>query len=89
MAVDRLETDYHLTQRGWVIGDVRSMFTADNKTVPVPPDRLLTLTHKIYQASGHSPEERTVRVTWRGYATDEQIADLRAKFAPPFDLTDE
>lgn len=66
-----------------------AMFSASNDTVPLPVDRLITLTHKTYQASGHSPEERSVKVTWRGDATDEQITDLRAKFPAPFDPDDE
>jgi hypothetical protein len=89
MAVDRVEFDYHLTPAGWVRGDVRSMVSASNETRPVPADRVLTLTHKTYQSSAHSPEERSVRVARRGEATDEQIAELRAKYPPLFDPADE
>lgn len=89
MAVDRVEIEYHLTPRGWVTGSVDSMFHADNVTVEAPPDRVVTLTHKTYQSSGWSPETRSVKVTWRGDATDAQIAGLRAKFPPPFDPNDE
>jgi len=89
MAVDRVEFDHHLTPAGWVPGDTRSMFSASNEVKPVPADRLITLTHKTYQSSGHSPEERSVRVAWRGDASDEQIAKLRANYPPPFDLADE
>jgi hypothetical protein len=89
MAVDHVENDYHLTPRGWVPGDSRGMFVGSRNASPIPDDRLITLTHKTYQSSRHSPEERSVKVAWRGEATDEQIAELRAKYPPPFDPADE
>jgi len=89
MAVDRAETDYHLTPNGWITGDSRGMFMEKRAATTPPLDRVLTLTHKMVQSSRHSPEERWVIVAWRGDATDEQIGELRAKFPPPFDPNDE
>lgn len=89
MAVDRVEIDYHLTPRGWVRGDVSSMFSKQNSTAEIPSDRVLTLTHKTSQSSGWSREVCRVRETWRGDATDQQIAELRAIYPPPFDPADE
>jgi hypothetical protein len=86
MAYDRIECDYHLTPDGWVHGDLRSMFDTGNKANPVPINRLLTFTHKTYHASNSFPRERSVRVTWRGDATDDQIAKLRTKYPSPFDI---
>jgi len=89
MAVDHVEFDYHLTPHGWVRGDIRSIFGASSQAAAAPPDRVLTLTHKTYQSSRHSPEERSVKETWRGDATDDEIAVLRAKHPPPFNPADE
>ena len=57
MAVDRVESLYHLTPNGWVDGSVDSMW--GNKTVDPPSDRVETWKHKIYQSSAYSPEERS------------------------------
>ena len=64
MAYDNLETDHHLTPRGWVDGDSR-FFGKTDVSREIPKDRVLTLTHKTYQQSAYSREERSVRTTWR------------------------
>ena len=58
MAVDNLETEYHLTPHGWVVG-TSYFFGKTEKEVAPPPDRVLTLVRKIYQSSRWSPEERS------------------------------
>jgi hypothetical protein len=64
MAVDRIKTHYHLTPRGWIEGNVDSMWTADNRTVEPPADRVETWEHKLYQASGWSREENSWSMIW-------------------------
>jgi hypothetical protein len=83
--MESLEVEYHLTPRGWVGGTVRGGWGAQHAPSPPPADRLLTLTHTISQPSAYEPEERTVQVTWRGSASDEEITALRLKYPPPFD----
>ena len=54
MAYDDLETDHHLTPKGWIGGDSRWKTTNEK---PIPPDRVLTITQKAYQRSMYSSEE--------------------------------
>lgn len=82
MAADDLENDYHLTPNGWVPGDSR-FFGKTTNSKPVPADRVLTLTKRIYQRSPYSPEETSVSETWRDDARVELITELRRKFPPP------
>jgi hypothetical protein len=49
----------------------------------VPPDRILTMTQKVYQRSMYSAEEVTVRETWRGEGSPEFIRKLQKKFPFP------
>jgi hypothetical protein len=86
---DYMDLDFHLTPNGWVLGNIRCAFKDVEMIKPPPVDRLLTLTHRTHQVSTHSAQLRSVRVLWRGEATDAMIAELRAKFPPPFDPTDE
>jgi hypothetical protein len=86
---DYIELDFHLTLNGWVMGDIRCMVGDVNLTKPAPVDRVLTLTHRTDHVSDASTRFRSVTVAWRGTATDGEIADLRAKFPPPFDPADE
>lgn len=88
MAVDREEREYHLTPNGWVTGTVKNMFTGTTAG-PAPDDRVLTLVWKMVQKSRHEPESRWVVEAWRGSISDEELAELRAKFPPPFDPKDE
>jgi hypothetical protein len=62
--VDRVNTLYHLTPRGWITGSVDSMWQDLNRTVEVPEDRVETWEHKVYQSSGYSPEGHTWRMVW-------------------------
>jgi hypothetical protein len=65
MAVDRVETLYHLTPRGWIDGGVDSMWKDLNRTAGEPPaDRVETWKHKIYQSSAYSPEENSWFMVW-------------------------
>jgi hypothetical protein len=86
---DYIHIDFHLTPNGWVMGDIRCLLADVNLTKPEPIDRVLTLTHRTSQVSPDSPRLCSVTVAWRGDATDAQIAELRAKFPPPFDPADE
>jgi hypothetical protein len=86
---DYIDLDFHLTPNGWVMGDIRCGVGDVNLTKPGPVDRLLTLTHRTEHVSDASTRFRSVMVAWRGQATDGEIADLRAKFPPPFDPADE
>src|ERR1700751_3329172 len=86
---DYMDLDFHLTPNGWILGDIRCAFKDVEMVKPPPLDRVLTLTHRTHQVSTHSLQLRSVTVQWRGEATDAQIAELRAKFPPPFDPEDE
>ena len=86
---DHIDIDFHLTPNGWVIGDIRCWVADVNLSKPAPIDRVLTLTHRTDHVSDASTRSRAVKVAWRGKATDGEIADLRAKFPPPFDPADE
>jgi hypothetical protein len=84
-----MDLDFHLTPNGWILGNIRCVFKDVEMIKPAPVDRVLTLTHRTHQVSTHSGQLRSVTVLWRGDATDAQIAELRAKFPPPFDPEDE
>jgi hypothetical protein len=87
MAVDNLETEYHLTPSGWVEGTER-FFGDVTKRVDPPASRVLTIVGKIYQSSGYSPEERSRREEWRlPSISDAELADLERKFPCPFKLS--
>ena len=86
---DYIDLDFHLTPNGWVMGDIRCRVGDVNLSKPAPADRVLTLTHRTDHVSDASTRLRSVMVAWRGKATDGEIADLRAKFPPPFDSADE
>jgi hypothetical protein len=88
VAVDRAEQEYHLTPTGWVRGNGKYMFTGAIAG-PVPVGRVLTLVWKMVQKSRHEPESRWVVESWRGSISDEELAELRARFPPPFDPEDE
>jgi hypothetical protein len=64
MAVDRVETPYHLTPRGWINGSVDSMWKDLNRTADPPADRVETSKHKTYQSSAYSPEENSWCLVW-------------------------
>lgn len=83
MAVDNLETEYHLTPNGWVVG-TSYLFGKTEKHVNPPVDRALTLVEKIYQASRWTPEESSSWEQWRSpKASAEEIATLMKKFPSP------
>ena len=87
MAVDRTEQKFHLTSRGWVRGPLTTMFDAKSTETP-PTDRVLTITVSTIQTSRFSPDEKSVKETWRGTATDEEIKELMKKFPAPRDIDD-
>jgi hypothetical protein len=81
MAVDRINSLYHLTPRGWIDGSVDSMWTAHNCTVEPPADRVETWEHELYQASAYSPEENSWHMVWFSpTATEEERKALHEKF---------
>jgi hypothetical protein len=69
VAVDRINSLYHLTPRGWVDGSVESMWTDTNHSVEPPADRVETWEHKLYQASGYSREENSWQMVWSDSTT--------------------
>lgn len=85
MAVDRTEQKFHLTPKGWVRGPLTTMFDAKSTETP-PADRVLTITVSTVQTSRFSPDEKSVKETWRGTATDEEIKELKKKFPAPRDI---
>ena len=84
MAVDRVNTLYHLTPRGWIAGSTDSMW--GNSTIEPPTDRVETWEHDIYQSSGYSPEERSWDMVWSSpdVSTEDRNA-LHEKFPHPLD----
>jgi hypothetical protein len=88
MAVDRVETLYHLTPRGWISGSVDSMWTNLNCTAEPPADRVETWKHKIYQSSGYSPEENSWFMVWSSPdVSEEERKALHEKF--PHDVDEQ
>ena len=72
MAVDRIESLYHLTPRGWIQGSVGSMWTAHNKTVEPPTDRVETW---------EPPEENSWFIVWSSpEVSEEDRKALHVKF---------
>jgi hypothetical protein len=87
MAIDDLETEYHLTPSGWVEGTER-YFGDIQRNVDPPADRVLTMVGRIYQSSGWSPEDRSIREEWRSPTiSDADLNALRQKFPCPFRLS--
>ena len=83
MADDDLETEYHLTHSGWQQGTV-FFFRHTKQLISPPVDRVLTLVHRLYQRSGWSPEEISVREIWRSpEVTDDDLLNLRKRFPFP------
>jgi hypothetical protein len=86
MAVDRVETLYHLTHRGWIEGTVDSMWSDLNRTVEPPTDCVETWKHKLYQSSGYSREENSWFMVWfNPDVSEEERKALHAKFPHPED----
>lgn len=86
MAVDRIETLYHLTPRGWTEGSVDSMWTAHNRVVEPPADRVETWKHKLYQRSSYSLEENSWFMIWSSPdASAEERKALHEKFPHALD----
>jgi len=85
MAVDDCRTEYHLTPNGWVIGTSYFFSNVDGKEIAPPEDRVLTVVGRIYQRSGWSPEERSLREQWRSpNISASDLARLTEKFPCPF-----
>jgi hypothetical protein len=72
MAVDRIETTWHLTPDGWVEGSCDSMWSDYIRTVEPPANRAETWIHKLYQASAYSPESNSFYRTWVSPAVSEK-----------------
>jgi hypothetical protein len=61
----------------------------DVKSTEKPPtDCVLTITVSTVQTSRFSPDEKSVKETWRGTATDQEIEELKKKFPAPRDVED-
>lgn len=84
MAADRLETEWHLTPSGWINGTIRFFGHIQGTAVEPPPDRVLTVVHKIYQRSEWSSEERSIYEIWRSPSDSVTIDELRRRFPAPF-----
>jgi hypothetical protein len=85
MAVDDCETEYHLTRNGWVIGTSYFFSEIDGKEIAPPEDRVLTVVGRIYQRSGWSPDERSLREEWRSpNMSDSELEELQIKYPCPF-----
>ena len=84
MAVDNLETEWHLTPDGWVAGTSRFFGKPDKDGEIVPPgNRVETWLSRTYQRSEWSSEERTWRLIWFDPAVSEGERDaLRGKHPP-------
>ena len=83
MAVDRLETEWHLTRKGWMKG-TSYFFGGTDKEVPPPTDRLLTMVELTEQRSNWSPEETSWTEKWRSPdISDLELKQLREKFPLP------
>jgi hypothetical protein len=81
VAVDRIESLYHLTPRGWVEGNVDSMWSDLNTTSERPGDCVETWKHKLYQASGYSREENSWFMVWfNPSVSEEERKALHLKF---------
>ena len=85
MAVDRIETLYHLTPHGWIDGSVDSMWKSHNRVVEPPADCVETWKHRLYQSSAYSPEENSWFMVWSSPDVNEKDRKaLHEKF--PHDL---
>jgi hypothetical protein len=86
VAIDRIESIYHLTRNGWVDGSVDSMWTAQNTTVEPPADRVESWRHKLYQSSGWSGEENSFVMIWHDPTVSaEEREALHVKYPHPED----
>jgi len=81
MAVDDLETEYHLTPNGWVGGNGWFFGSLTRSPSDPPGNRLLTVIERIYQSSGYAREQISFRETWRAAGADEKISELKKRFA--------
>jgi hypothetical protein len=71
--------EFHLTKDGWITGSEQLDFGPE-KSVPTPPNTLLTRRYKEYASSTFSAVERTY--SDRGEKTEE-VKSLLRKFPHP------
>jgi hypothetical protein len=64
MSADNYEQDYHLTPRGWEVGD-SFYYGSPQKNLPPPTDRVLTVADRTEQASPFSPSIHEWVEKWR------------------------
>jgi hypothetical protein len=83
MAVDKFETEYHLTRSGWHKG-TSYFFGKTQKEVAPPSDRLLTVVQLVEQSSRWAASETSLSEKWRSPDIgDSELQELRAKFPLP------
>lgn len=84
MASDDLETEYHLTPRGWIEGTERFFGKVQREEVERPADAIETWVHKIYQRSEWSREERSWHCIWYNPSFEEnERKERRSEFPKP------
>ena len=70
--------EYHLTPTGWIEGSEKLDF-GEEKTKPVPADRVLTVRFKYYQSFSLASPECSIKVKWE-HADKELIKKLKKQF---------
>jgi hypothetical protein len=81
MAVDHLETEYHLTPDGWVEGTEK--FFGKGKEKPIPANRLETWLREETQSSRFSAPDVSWRLIWPENTDLAANKSVRAKFPKP------
>ena len=81
MAVDHLETEYHLTPDGWQEGTEQFFGKADAK--PIPANRIETWVRKEVQSSRFSAPVVTWRIVWPDGIEPSTNKAVRDKFTAP------
>jgi hypothetical protein len=87
MSIDRTETEYHLTQNGWVAGTFSSYGQKRGQVDP-PPDRVESWLRKMEQSSGYAPGISEWVLVWESPDVPlDSRKELRSKYPFPPDAT--
>jgi hypothetical protein len=81
MAVDHLETEYHLTPDGWLEGT--EQFFGEGKAKPIPANGIETWLRKEVQSSRFSAPDVTWRIVWTDGIEPSTNTAVRDKFPAP------